>query len=508
MIVSQLPTRRMRLIEEPMTIGWGHITIKEILDPIAGALISGSPQTTLTGISTDSRTIREGELFWALVGDIYDGHDFAVKALEKGAAAMVVESQWLRSQAAGKGLDSHLSRLTDRAVISVADTLKALGDFAAWWRRRYALKVVGITGSSGKTTTKEMTAAILELGHRTLKNRGNFNNLIGLPLTLLQLGSEHACAVLEMGMNHPGEIARLTDIANPNVGVILNVGMAHLEGLSDLDGVARAKTEMMERISSRGLMILNGDDAPLMRRASLFSKPKMTFGLGYGNDVRATSIENEGPKGTRFLLEYRGSVWPVRIRIPGMHHLKNALAAAAVALSLDEPVEHIIKGLEKFTAIKGRFDLISLEGGILLVDDTYNANPSSLGAAIDSVGSLVERGGRIIVGLGEMLELGDAAIQAHREAGGKVAKGGASWFYAMGDHAQDMMEGAGAAGMPEDRLKVVRTHDDMVKEISQVMSRGDLILLKGSRRMQIEKVVEGLCGRARGENGTDEGHAG
>ncbi|MFO7599766.1 MAG: UDP-N-acetylmuramoyl-tripeptide--D-alanyl-D-alanine ligase [Candidatus Desulfacyla sp.] len=383
-------------------------------------------------------------------------------------------------------------------VPSVEDTLKALGDLAAWWRRRHCLKVVGITGSSGKTTTKEMTAAILELGHKTLKNPGNFNNLIGLPLTLLQLGREHSFAVLEMGMNHPGEITRLTDIADPDVGVILNVGMAHLEGVSDLDGVARAKAEMMERISARGLMILNGDDVPLMRRASFFKMPKMTFGLGKENDVRGTSIENEGPRGTRFSLEYRGAAWPVRIRIPGTHHLKNALAAAAVALSLDEPAESIIKGLAGFSAIRGRFDVMSLEGGIILVDDTYNANPSSLGAAIESVGAMVAHGGRIIVGLGEMLELGDAAISAHREAGRKVAEGGASRFYAMGDHARDMMEGALTAGMPEDRLKIVETHDEMVKEIGRVMSKGDLILLKGSRRMQIEKVVEGLRTRAHG----------
>jgi len=481
-----------------MSVGWGNITVKEILDPINGALISGVPETVLTGISTDSRTAREGELFWALVGEIYDGHDFALKAAEKGAAAMVVDRKWVHSKGAGKRLDSVRSRFPDRAIISVEDTLKALGDLAAWWRRRHHLKVVGITGSSGKTTTKEMTAAILGLGHRTLKNPGNFNNLIGLPLTLLQLGREHSCAVLEMGMNHPGEIARLTDIADPDVGVILNVGMAHLEGVSDLDGVARAKTEMMERISPKGLMILNGDDVPLMRRASSFSMPKMTFGLGKENDVRGTSIENEGPGGTRFSLEYRGAAWPVRIRIPGTHHLKNSLAAAAVALGLDEPAENIIKGLAGFSAIRGRFDVMSLEGGIILVDDTYNANPSSLGAAIESVGTMVAHGGRIIVGLGEMLELGDAAISAHREAGRKVAEGGASRFYAMGAHARDMMEGALAAGMPEDRLKIIETHDEMVKEIGQVMSEGDLILLKGSRRMQIEKVVEGLRGRAHG----------
>jgi UDP-N-acetylmuramoyl-tripeptide--D-alanyl-D-alanine ligase len=484
--------------EEDMPAGWGNITVKEILDPINGVLVSGVPETVLTGISTDSRTIGKGDLFWALNGETYDGHDFVQKALEKGACGVVVAGRWVQSEYPGKDLDANRSAFPDRAVISVEDTLKALGDLAAWWRRGYRVKVVGITGSSGKTTTKEMTAGILELGHRTLKNRGNFNNLIGLPLTLLQLDRAHEFAVLEMGMNHPGEIARLTDIADPDVGVILNVGMAHLEGVSDLDGVARAKTEMMERMSSEGLMILNGDDAPLMRRAALFSKSKMTFGLREGNDVRATSIENEGPEGTRFSLEYRDAAWPVRIRIPGMHHLKNALAAAAVALSLNEPEEHIIRGLAAFSAIRGRFEVMSLAGGIRLVDDTYNANPASFGAAIESVGSLVEEGGRIIVGLGEMLELGDAAIHAHREAGRRIAAGGASWFFAMGPHARDMIEGAVAAGMPKDRLKIVETHDEMIQEIGHVMSKGDLILLKGSRRMQLEKVVEGLRRKADG----------
>jgi len=481
-----------------MSVGWGNITVKEILDPMGGALISGVSETLLTRISTDSRTTLEGDLFFALRGETYDGHDFALKAMEKGAAGMVVEHGWVRSQGAGRGPDSVPSSLQDLAIISVDDTLKALGDLAAWWRRQHSVKVVGITGSSGKTTTKEMTAAILELGNRTLKNQGNFNNLIGLPLTLLRLTRDHACAVLEMGMNHPGEIARLTEIADPDVGVILNVGMAHLEGLSDLDGVARAKTELMEGISSNGLVILNGDDAALMRRASLFSKQKMTFGLGKENDVRATGIKNDGPQGTRFSLEYRGNMWPVHVKAPGLHHLENALAAAAVGLSLNQPPEHIIKGLGMFSAIRGRFEVVSLEGGIILVDDTYNANPSSLRAAMESVGSLAGQGERIIVGLGEMLELGDAAAQAHREAGRKVAEGKAYRLFAMGPHACDMIEGARTAGMPEDRLRIVDSHDEMVKEIGHVMSRGDLILLKGSRRMQLEKVVQGLGGRACG----------
>jgi UDP-N-acetylmuramoyl-tripeptide--D-alanyl-D-alanine ligase len=481
-----------------MPVDWGAITVKEILHPINGTLISGIPETVLAGISTDSRTIQEGDLFWALRGDIYDGHDFALKAMQEGASGVVVSGDWVASDRLGNGPASKRSTFSNRAIISVGDTLQALGDLAAWWRRKHRVHVVGITGSSGKTTTKEMAAAILEVGNRTLKTQGNFNNLIGLPLTLLRLTRDYEYAVLEMGMNRPGEISRLTDIADPDVGVIVNVGMAHLEGLLNLDGVARAKTELIEKISSKGLMILNGDDGPLMKRASLFSKPKMTFGLGEANDVTAAHIINDGPDGTRFSLTYRGNAWPVHIKVAGIHNVKNALAAAAVALSLNEPPEHIIEGLGAFSTIRGRFEAISLEGGIILVDDTYNANPSSLGAAIESIGSLVKQGGRIIVGLGEMLELGDAATAAHKEAGRKVVEGGAGWFFAMGDHARDMIEGARTAGMPVGRMKTVATHQEMTREIGGVMSEGDLILLKGSRKMQLEKVVEGLRRRSHG----------
>jgi len=475
-----------------MSVSWGHITIREMLHPVGGTLIAGSSETLVAGISTDSRAIQEGDLFCALRGETHDGHDFVLKAMEKGAAGALVERAWVRSRSDGNrpaGLPAHFS---DRAIIAVGDTLTALGDLAAWWRHQHSAKVVGITGSSGKTTTKEMTAGILQRGHFILKSQGNFNNLIGLPLTLLQLRNDHACAVVEMGMNHPGEIARLTEIADPNVGVILNVGMAHLEGLSDLDGVAKAKTEMIERISPQGLVILNGDDAPLMRRASQFSKRKITFGLEKANDVRAIAIQDGGPRGTRFFLEYRENRWPVHIRTPGLHYVKNALAAAAVALSLDEPIENIQEGLASFTAIRGRFEMIPLENGVFLVDDTYNANPSSLAAAIQSVESLVPQGGRILLGLGDMLELGDAAAEAHREAGRSIAKGKTRWLFVMGDHAGDTIQAAREAGMPDDGLAIVATHDEMVERIGSKMSPGDLVLLKGSRRMQLEKVAEGL----------------
>jgi len=475
-----------------MPAGWGKIRTKEILSPINGTLISGDQETALVGISTDSRTTRHGDLFWALRGERYDGHDFILKAIEQGAAGIVVQ----RDRWQTEGIEGPF-------VVSVDDTLEALGDLAAWWRHRHDLKVVAITGSSGKTTTKEMVAAILDIGNMTLRNQGNFNNLIGLPLTLLKLRRDHKRAVLEMGMNSLGEISRLTEIADPDVGVILNVGMAHLEGLSDLDGVAKAKTELIKKISSRGLVILNGDDEPLMKRASTFLKQKMTFGLGQGNDVRAANIKNDGPKGIRFDLLYRNNCWPIHIKVPGLHNLQNALAAAAVGFSLNEPPENIREGLGMFLGIKGRFEVASIAEGIILVDDTYNSNPSSLCASLDAVISIVNKEGRLIVGLGEMMELGDATIHAHREAGQKVAEIGACSFFAMGEHAQEMINSAQIAGMPADCLKVMETHDEMVKEIANTMREGDLILLKGSRKMGLEKVVEGLRrkGKVQGAGG-------
>ncbi len=480
-----------------MPASWGAITAQEIRDAINGVLLTGDPAVVFNGISTDSRGIAAGDLFWALRGETFDGHDFVRTALEKGAFGMVVETGRGSLENSGEGAGPEGSGSADPVVIEVEDTLTALGDLAGWWRRRQPAQVVGITGSSGKTTTKEMTAGILELGRHTLKTEGNFNNLIGLPLTLLKLTGEHECGVVEMGMNRPGEIARLTDIADPDVGVILNVGMAHLEGVAGLEGVARAKTELIERIAAASLVILNGDDALLMQHAAPFDKPVMTFGLGEQNDVRAARIEDAGPEGTRFRLEYQGKSWPMHLRSPGFHHLKNALAASAVSLSLNASAEHIARGLKTFRAIKGRFEVISLPGGVTLVDDTYNANPSSLAAAMGSVASL-SKGGRIIVGLGDMLELGDAAAASHSEAGRKAAEGGAFAIFVMGAYAQKVMEGARVAGMPGHRVRCVDTHGEMAKAISDMMSRGDRVLLKGSRRMQLEKVVEALCPRSHG----------
>ncbi|MBW2617185.1 MAG: UDP-N-acetylmuramoyl-tripeptide--D-alanyl-D-alanine ligase, partial [Deltaproteobacteria bacterium] len=400
----------------------------------------------------------------------------------------VVQKDWWNSEVATKRPSN--SRIP--LIITVNDTLKALGDLATWWRQQHNVRVVAITGSSGKTTTKEMVANILEQGSRTLKNQGNFNNLIGLPLTLLQLEERHRTAALEMGMNRPGEIGRLTEIADPDAGVITNVGMAHIEGLGDIEGVARAKTELVEKISSRSKVVLNGDDELLLKTASGFGKHGITFGLGEKNDVRAGRIRNLGIEGVAFDLSYRGVYRPIRLGVPGLQNVLNALAAAAVSLCLDTSFEHIVKGLGDFAGLKGRFMVTSLPNGITLVDDTYNANPSSLKAALTSIGSLVDEGRKIIVCLGEMMELGDATVPEHRQAGRSVAELGTHYFLAMGEHAHEMINGAIDSGMTRNRAEVVISHDEMVKKIKGEMHEGDLIFVKGSRKMGMEKVVEGL----------------
>jgi UDP-N-acetylmuramoyl-tripeptide--D-alanyl-D-alanine ligase len=268
--------------------------------------------------------------------------------------------------------------------------------------------------------------------------------------------------------------------------------MAHLDGVGDLHGVARAKTELLEKISSKGQIILNGDDHLLMETAAPFKRDTVTFGFDKKNNIRAVDIQNLGLKGISFQLRQEGGAWPIRLNVPGLQNVSNALAAAAVCLCLHEPPEHIVTGLARFSGVAKRFSLVSIPGDVMLVDDTYNANPSSLKAAIDSVEAMVSGGSRIIVGLGEMMELGDATIEAHRQAGQMVAELGARHFVAMGQHAYDMVTGAVESGMARDSVEAVESHKEMADIIKSKMRQGDLIFLKGSNKMNLWKVVDSL----------------
>lgn len=482
-----------------MTEIWKEITLGEFTGPVNGTILSGNPGMVITGISTDTREIKKGEVFIALKGENFDGHNFITTAVLKGAACIVVDEV--------KKVPENLNA----AVIKVEDCLGALGDFAGFWRHEHKVEVVSITGSMGKTTTKEMTACILEIESETLKNEGNFNNLIGLPFTLLRLNKGHKRVVLEMGMNHFDEIRKLTRISDPDTGVITNVGPVHLEGVNDIHGVARAKTEMIEEIRPESSVILFGDDNILMKEVSRFARDLFTFGLKPENDVYADSIETLKNGGIRYRLQYRNESIPVELRVTGLHNLTNSLAAASVAICMNEKFENIAEGLNRFKGVKGRLVTDVLPDDILLLDDTYNANPSSLKAALDVAKEMAGSERRIIVGLGEMLELGDETVRAHIQAGKMVADTGAGFLFAIGAHAQHMLKGAIEAGFPSKRAVESKSQHDMVDQMNDVMEKGDLVLLKGSRMMGLEKVAQGLretrqkdehrSGKVKGNNG-------
>ena len=414
---------------------------------------------------------------------------FVDAAIRQGAAGAVIET----------GRKDLASSSHGATVIEVPDTLYALGALAAWWRHQHRALLAAITGSMGKTTTKAMTSAILGLGGKTLSNEGNFNNLVGLPLSLLRLEEAHGAVVLEMGMNRRGEIARLTEIADPDVGLITNVGRVHLEGLGDIYGVARAKVELVEEMSEQGTAILNGDDEILMKAAAPFLRKSMTFGLGPKNDLQGRNVRDLGRDGLLFDLCYRGQSVPMRLRLAGRHHVMNALAASAIAISMGETFEHISEGLSGFEGIKGRFTITNLPVGAVLVDDTYNSNPSSLRAALQHLRSLVPEGGRLIVGLGDMLELGHETGPAHLEAGEMVANLGVDLFLALGEHAELMIQGAVEHGLARTRTARVSNHEEMVRLLQAEIHKGDLIFLKGSRRVGLDRVARGL------RNGNNQG---
>ena len=472
-----------------MSARWGEITAGEIASVTGGRILCGLEATRFAALSTDSRKIGQGDLFWALKGERYDGHAFVGEALRQGAAGALISAD--RMDAA--------SLSGSAPVIAVPDTLHALGALASWWRHQHPAVLAAITGSMGKTTTKAMTSAILGIRRKTLSNEGNFNNLVGLPLSLFRLDETHRAAVLEMGMNRPGEIARLTEIADPDVGLITNVGRVHLEGLGDIQGVARAKAELVEKMSDRGTAVLNGDDEVLMAAASRFERKAVTFGLGPKNNIQAQNVRDLGRDGTSFDLCYQGETGPMRLRLPGRHHVMNALAASAIAVCLGEKFDLISEGLSGFLGIKGRFTVDDLPGGAVLVDDTYNSNPSSLRAALQHLRNLVPEGGRVIVGLGDMLELGRETDPAHLEAGEMVAKLGADLFLALGDHAELMIQGARQHGLAPARTARVANHEEMVRLLKSEMRKGDLIFLKGSRRVGLDRVARGL------RNGKSEG---
>ncbi len=443
-----------------------------------GTEVNGDPM--FVGVSTDSRRIGAGELFVALRGENFDGHDFVHQVFTRGAAAAMVEQAWADRHGAS-GLP----------LVVVADTRLALGALAAAWRPRFELPLIGITGSNGKTTVKEMCAAILREQARrdgfdadlaVLATTGNLNNDIGLPQMLLRLAVGHRAAVIEMGMNHPGEIRYLTNIARPTVAVVNNAQRAHLAGLGSLEEVARAKGEIFEGLAADGVAVINADDVhcPLWR--GLAGEHRVfSFGIVQPADVRGRFV-SRGFGGTLELTSPAGEA-PIALQVPGCHNASNARAAAAATLAAGASFDAVVAGLSGYRGVKGRLQRRSGEGGALLIDDSYNANPDSMRAAIDVLASIP---GHTVLVMGDMGETGEAAAQFHDEIGGYAKSQGIERLLALGPLSAAAAANFGSGG---EHFQEV---EDLIRTLRAELGPNTTVLVKGSRFMKMERVVDAI----------------
>jgi UDP-N-acetylmuramoyl-tripeptide--D-alanyl-D-alanine ligase len=468
-------------------------TLAQVLLATGGRLLGCRTEAVFRLVCSDSRTIEAGDLFIALQGDNFDGHDFIEEVLRKGAAGLI--------------LAKTPAEKLPVPVVLVPDTLRALGDLAHYRRGlMQGLGVLAITGSSGKTTVKEMTAAILSRCHRILKTRGNLNNLIGLPLSLLGVDEQHEFAVLEMGMNRFGEIARMTEIAAPDVACINNVQEAHLAGLADVDGVARAKGELFQGMQPWTTLVVNRDDKRIWRLARTMPQQQITFGFAPGAMIRATYIRSRGEAGMSFTLTIAGT-WRGRVRIAalGAHNVRNALAAAALARAAGIAPAEIVAGLEAYQPFAKRLRIQPFIAGLKLIDDSYNANPSSMLAALETVYNL-RRQRKVVAVLGDMLELGSHGLAAHRFIGEKVAKLDFDYLLTVGEFAAETALAARQAGMAADRVRACGDKEEIGRWLTKAVQQGvlgidDLVLLKASRGMRMETIISQLAETGPGEQG-------
>ena len=436
-----------------------------------GGTLHGADRA-FSGISTDTRTLAAGEVFVALTGPRFVASEFVGAAAAAGAAAVVIPS---RQDAA-------------IAQIVVPDTLAALTQAAAAWRRRFTLPLIGVAGSNGKTTAKEMTAAILAAAGRCLATRGNLNNHIGVPVTLLRLDPVHDFAVIEIGANHPGEVAALAEIARPDIGLVTNAGAEHLEGFGSVEGVARAEGELFAALAPQGVAVVNADDAFCGLWRGMTRARVVTFGLTAEADFHARDIATEVTAegfATHFTLRSPSGAIAIRMRLAGRHNVANALAAAAAAMAAGARLEQVAAGLASMRAVKGRLNFRTTRAGAWLIDDSYNANPSSMRAGIDVLADL---DGRHWLAIGDMGELGEHAQAAHVEVGRYARERGIERLFATGPLAALAVEAFGAGG------RWFPDAETLARELDAALSEGVSLLVKGSRSNRLERVVDALAG--------------
>ena len=458
------------------------IRLEDLLAATGGRLIGTTSVTSFASAVVDSRHVVPGCCFVALRGERVDGHLFVAEAARGGATVVLVD----------RPVEPPLGR--DVAVVMVADPLTAMQEVAASWRARSRVRVVGITGSTGKTIAKEIVADVLARTLCVLRNEGNLNSETGLPMTLLNLEARHEVAVLEMSMYTEGEIARLAEIARPEVGVVLAVHPTHLERAGSVEAIARAKGELPAALPDHGLAVLNADDPRVAAMRGITAAEVLTFGLGPAADVQATEVESHGVSGTSFVLRAPWAVRPLRSATPGRHLVPHALAAAIVADHFEVPLDEVELALAQGSRAPHRMALVEAAGGATVIDDTYNASPVSVAAALDFLAeSSVAAGRRRYAVLGDMLELGPDEERLHRQIGTKAA-GIADALVAVGERGRWIAEAARAAGLR--RVTTVRDADEASAAVERDMAPGigDLVLIKGSRGIELDRLVSALAG--------------
>jgi len=458
-----------------------RLTAEWVAAAMAGSIVAAGGRREFSGVSIDTRTLRAGELYIGIRGDRFDGADFSAAAVAAGAAGIVVPR--------GRGLSAGGANVV---VIEVDDTIVALQALAHATRRASGTRVVAITGSAGKTTTKEVTAEFLGAAYRVIRNRGNLNNHIGLPLSLMELTARPDVAVVELGMNHAGEISTLVRIAEPDVRVWTNVGEAHLGYFASIDAIADAKAEILERATPDSVLVANADDERVASRAKAFAGRVVSFGIERAADVRADRVVDRGIDGTAARVTTPRGSFDLRTPLIGRGNLANILAATAVGIHFDVPLSAMAERAATLKPAHHRGDVLRLGRGVVVVDDSYNANPTATRRAIDVLRSSETKGRRVAV-LGEMLELGAQGEALHAQVGEAAARAGVDELVAVGGrNATAIVAGAVTGGMPRGRTHCFGTSDEAADAFASYVRDGDLVLVKGSRGVRTDTVVERL----------------
>lgn len=451
-----------------------QFTLTQVMQATNAVLKKLTASSVFGGVTTDTRKVEEGMLFVALKGEKFDGHDFIAQAAQKGAIGAIVN----------KDYDVSLLEDVDIDVLAVEDTLKAYQDLAKFWRSKFSIPVIGITGSNGKTTTKDLTAAVLSGKWNVLKTQANFNNEIGLPMTLLQINKTHDAAVVEMGMRGLGQIKALTEIARPTIGVITNVGETHLELLGTIENIAKAKGEMAQAIEINGKVILNADDEHVAKMHEITKAHAVYFGINRAADVKAFDIKTEDGK-TEFEAIVGEKMAHFTLNMLGIHNVYNCLAALAVGYACGLTIEEMQKGLSSFRPTAMRFEYRKI-GDFSIINDAYNASPASTRAALKNLAQVAK--GRKILVMGDMFELGSVETAAHEAIAQQAQEAGVSVLITRGKLTENTAVKARELGM--EQVYECESHEATVAVLKKVLQKGDTVLFKGSHGMHMEKIIE------------------